>query len=57
MLWQVEQHFRFARIIRQALQWFDKVDESSLSRSDLDKFNFQKGYSFLMPKEKKQSFI
>jgi hypothetical protein len=44
------------RELFQALQWFDKVDESSLSRSDLDKFNFQKGYSFLMPKEK-EAFI
>jgi hypothetical protein len=45
--------FILARNYPQALQWFDKVDESSLSRSDLDKFNFQKGYSFLMPKKKR----
>ena len=41
----------------QALQWFDKVDESNLSYSDLDKFNFQKGYSFFSSKNKKEATI
>lgn len=41
----------------QALQWFDKVDESHLSSSDLDKFNFQKGYSFFNAKKKKEAKI
>jgi hypothetical protein len=51
-------HFHFSQgNYPQALQWFDKVDESSLSRSDLDKFNFQKGYSFLMPKKKKEAIV
>ena len=39
----------------QALQWFDKVEESSLSRKDQDKFNFQKGYSFFNGKKKKEA--
>ncbi|SHG05683.1 Tetratricopeptide repeat-containing protein [Flavobacterium segetis] len=39
----------------QALQWFDKVDESSLSRNDQEKFNFQKGYSFFTAKKKKEA--
>ena len=39
----------------QALQWFDKVDESSLSRNDQDQFNFQKGYSFFSSKNKKEA--
>ena len=39
----------------QALQWFDKVDESNLNNSDRDKFNFQKGYSFFNAKNKKEA--
>jgi TolA-binding protein len=39
----------------QALQWFEKVDESSLSRNDQEKFNFQKGYSFFNAKKKKEA--
>lgn len=39
----------------QALQWFDKVDERSLSRKDQDQFNFQKGYSFFNDKKKKEA--
>ena len=38
-----------------ALEWFDKVDESNLSRSDSDMFNFQKGYSFFNSKNKKEA--
>ncbi|TRX10634.1 tetratricopeptide repeat protein [Flavobacterium gawalongense] len=41
----------------QALQWFDKVDESSLSRNDQNKFNFQKGYSFFNAKKKKEAAV
>lgn len=37
----------------QALEWFDKVDESSLSKNDTDKFNFQKGYSYFAAKDQK----
>lgn len=51
-------HFHFSQgNYPQALQWFDKVDESSLSRSDLDKFNFQKGYSFFNAKKKKEAIV
>jgi TolA-binding protein len=39
----------------QALEWFDKVDESSLSARERDKFNFQKGYAFFSAKNKKQA--
>jgi TolA-binding protein len=39
----------------QALEWFDKVDESGLSDDDIDKFNFQKGYSFFSAKNKKEA--
>ena len=38
-----------------ALQWFDRVDESYMSKSDLDKFNFQKGYSYFNAKKKKEA--
>jgi TolA-binding protein len=37
----------------QALHWFEKVDESQMSTSDRDKFNFQKGYAFFSSKNKK----
>jgi TolA-binding protein len=39
----------------QALKWFEKVDESYLSYSDQDKYNFQKGYSFFSSKNKKEA--
>ena len=39
----------------QALQWFQKVDESQLSSADRDKFNFQKGYAFFSSKNKKEA--
>ncbi|MES2574156.1 MAG: tetratricopeptide repeat protein [Bacteroidota bacterium] len=38
-----------------SLEWFDKVDESNLSNSERDKFNFQKGYSFFSAKNKKEA--
>ncbi|MET0944611.1 MAG: tetratricopeptide repeat protein, partial [Flavobacterium sp.] len=38
-----------------ALQWFDKVDESYMSKADSDKFNFQKGYSYFNAKKKKEA--
>ncbi len=39
----------------QALEWFEKVDESNLSYSDQDQYNFQKGYSFFSSKNKKEA--
>ena len=49
-------HYHFSQgNYPQALQWFDKVDESSLSSSDRDQFNFQKGYSFFNAKKKKEA--
>jgi len=39
----------------QALEWFAKVDEDSLSYDDLDRFNFQKGYSFFSAGKKKEA--
>jgi tetratricopeptide (TPR) repeat protein len=41
----------------QALQWFDKVDENNLSRTDSEAFNFQKGYSFFNSKKKKEATV
>ncbi|WP_298151265.1 tetratricopeptide repeat protein [Flavobacterium sp.] len=38
-----------------ALEWFDKVDESQLSADDTEKFNFQKGYSYFTAKNKKEA--
>ncbi len=45
------------REYKTALQWFDKVDESSLKPSELDKFNFEKGYSFFVGKKLKEAKI
>jgi len=39
----------------QALEWFDKVDEGNLSGNDRDQYNFQKGYSFFVSKNKKEA--
>ncbi|MEO8234501.1 MAG: tetratricopeptide repeat protein [Flavobacterium sp.] len=39
----------------QALEWFDKVDESSLTADELDKYNFYKGYSFFNSGKKKEA--
>ena len=39
----------------QALEWFEKVDESNLSYRDRDQYNFQKGYSFFSSKNKKEA--
>lgn len=39
----------------QALQWFERVDESQLNSRDRDKFNFQKGYAFFSSKNKKEA--
>ncbi|MNK41038.1 tol-pal system protein YbgF [compost metagenome] len=39
----------------QALQWYDKVDEGSMSIADRDKYNFQKGYSYFSSGDKKQA--
>ena len=49
-------HFYFGQgKYPQALQWFDKVDENSLTSKEKDKFNFQKGYSFFSAKKKKEA--
>ncbi len=39
----------------QALEWFDKVDENSLTQDETDKFNFQKGYAYFTAKNKKEA--
>ena len=39
----------------QSLEWFDKVDESTLSYEDQDKFNFRKGYAFFSAGKKKEA--
>ncbi|WP_338407180.1 tetratricopeptide repeat protein [uncultured Flavobacterium sp.] len=39
----------------QALQCFEKVEESNLSYKEQDQYNFQKGYSFFVSKNKKEA--
>lgn len=38
-----------------SLEWLERTNESSLSKDDLDKFNFQKGYALFQSKDKKQA--
>ncbi|MFH6936530.1 tetratricopeptide repeat protein [Flavobacterium sp. FlaQc-30] len=52
---EVAQYFFEQGNYPKALQWFDKVDESYMSKSDSDKFNFQKGYSYFTAKKKKEA--
>lgn len=39
----------------QALEWFDRVDESGLSAAEFEKFRFQKGYAYFSAGDKKQA--
>ncbi len=39
----------------QALEYFDKVDESGLTFEEQEKFNFQKGYAYFTAKKKKEA--
>lgn len=39
----------------ESLKWYEKVEESNLSNDDIDKFNFQKGYTFFNEKNKSQA--
>lgn len=39
----------------QAVEWFDKVEESSLTFSEMERFNFYKGYSFFNSGKKKEA--
>lgn len=39
----------------QALEYFDKVDESALTYDELEKYNFQKGYSYFNAGKKKEA--
>jgi TolA-binding protein len=49
-------HYYFEqRKYPQALEWFDRVEESSLTASEMEKFNFQKGYSFFSAGKKKEA--
>ncbi|MBF4485236.1 tetratricopeptide repeat protein [Flavobacterium sp. CSZ] len=52
---EVAQYFFEQGNYPKALQWFDKVDESYMSKSDSDKFNFQKGYAYFNAKKKKEA--
>lgn len=54
---EVAQYYFIQGDYLQALQWFNKVDDSNLNYSDRDKFNFQKGYSFFSSKNKKDATI
>lgn len=39
----------------QALEYFDKVDESALTFDELEKYNFQKGYAYFSAGRKKEA--
>ncbi len=49
-------HFYFQQDnYEKALSWYEKVDEMYLATNENDKYNFQKGYSFFIAKNKKQA--
>ena len=49
-------HYYFEqRKYPQALAWFDRVDENTLTSAETEKFNFQKGYSFFSAGKKKEA--
>ncbi|MES2746730.1 MAG: tetratricopeptide repeat protein [Bacteroidota bacterium] len=39
----------------QALEYFDKVDESGLTNDEIEKYNFQKGYAYFSANKKKEA--
>lgn len=43
------------REYKEALHWFERVDESVLRNSERDKYNFQKGYIYFDAKKAKQA--
>ncbi|TDW52572.1 tetratricopeptide repeat protein [Flavobacterium sp. 270] len=52
---EVAQYFFEQGNYPKALQWFDRVDESYMSKTESDKFNFQKGYSYFNAKKKNEA--
>lgn len=40
---------------KQALEYYDKVDEGSLAQADRERYNFQKGYSYFSNGDKKEA--
>ena len=42
---------------QKASEYFDKIEESSLSVEDFERYNFQKGYCFFIAKNKKDATI
>ncbi|MFP9099415.1 tetratricopeptide repeat protein [Flavobacterium sp. RHBU_24] len=40
---------------KQALEYYDKVDENALGDTDRDRYNFQKGYSYFSNGDKKEA--
>ena len=52
---EVAQYYFEQSQYQQALEWFDKVDESTLTAEERAKFNFQKGYVFYSNKNKKEA--
>lgn len=52
---EIAEHYFDQGAFSVALKWFDKVDESSLSNEDIDKYNFQKGYAYFTNRNKIQA--
>jgi len=51
-------HFYFQQEnYEKALSWYEKVDEMYLGANETEKYNFQKGYSFFVAKDKKEASI
>lgn len=52
---EVAQYYFEQGNYNEAMNWFDKVDESTLTTEERDRFNFQKGYVFYTSKNKKEA--
>ncbi|MEY4962852.1 MAG: hypothetical protein RLZZ323_171 [Bacteroidota bacterium] len=51
-------HFYFQQEnYEKALSWYEKVDEMYLGANETEKYNFQKGYSFFVAKDKKEASL
>ncbi len=52
---EVAEYYFDAGDFKASLEWYDKVDESTLTAGQMDRYNFQKGYSYFVAKDKKQA--
>lgn len=52
---EVAQYYFEQGNYNQSLEWYDKIDENTLTNDERDRFNFQKGYVYYTSKNKKEA--